>query len=121
MICPFAQIEEYLKDYEVKEDILKKVKELNIKYNTLAQQDEDISRNINWKLKSLKWNNLFNYGKGNRINFENLSGIIGIFGKNFSGKSSIIDSFLYTLFNSTSKNERKNLNFILLKRLELSN
>ena len=30
----------------------------------------------------------------------------------FSGKSSIIDSFLYTVYNSTSKNNRKNLNLI---------
>ena len=30
----------------------------------------------------------------------------------FSGKSSIIDAALYTLFNTTSKNERKNLNVI---------
>ena len=34
------------------------------------------------------------------------------FGKNFSGKSSIIDAALYTMFNTTSKNERKNLNLI---------
>ncbi|MHC4735882.1 MAG: hypothetical protein ACYTDW_15710 [Planctomycetota bacterium] len=38
--------------------------------------------------------------------------MVGIFGKNYSGKSSIIDAFLYTMFNSTSKNERKNLNVI---------
>ena len=41
-----------------------------------------------------------------------MSGVIGVFGKNFSGKSSIIDALLYTVFNSTSKNERKNLNVI---------
>ena len=105
-------IEEYLKDYEVKEDILKKVKELNIKYNTLAQQDEDVSRNINWKLKKLAWDNLFNYGEGNAVDFENLYGTVGIFGKNYSGKSSVVDSLLFTLFNSTSKNERKNVNVI---------
>ena len=44
--------------------------------------------------------------------FTKLNGIVGIFGKNYSGKSSIIDGLLYTLFNSTSKNERKNLNVI---------
>ena len=41
-----------------------------------------------------------------------MGGIVGILGKNFSGKSSIIDSFLYTVYNSTSKNNRKNLNLI---------
>ena len=49
---------------------------------------------------------------GNNVNFDQLRGIIGIFGKNFSGKSSIVDGVLWTLFNSTSKNERKNLNVI---------
>ena len=46
--------------------------------------------------------------------FTKLNGIIGIFGKNFSGKSSIIDSFLYTLYNSASKSVRKNLNIIIV-------
>ena len=41
-----------------------------------------------------------------------MNGIVGIFGKNYSGKSSIIDGMLYTIYNSTSKNERKNLNVI---------
>jgi DNA repair exonuclease SbcCD ATPase subunit len=105
-------IEEYLKDYEVDEDTLENVFSLNRKYNTLAEQEEEVSRHVNWKLKSFEWDNLFNYGEGNKINFNNLNGVVGIFGKNFSGKSSIIDGLLYTLFNSTSKNERKNLNII---------
>ena len=41
-----------------------------------------------------------------------MSGVVGILGKNFSGKSSIIDSFLYTVYNATSKSNRKNLNLI---------
>ena len=41
-----------------------------------------------------------------------MNGVVGIFGKNFSGKSSIIDSLLYTVYNSTSKNNRKNLHLI---------
>ena len=48
----------------------------------------------------------------NKINFEKLSGLVGIFGKNYSGKSSIIDSVLYSIFNTTSKGERKNVHII---------
>jgi len=103
---------EYLKDYEVGEDLMERVLTLNNKYNQMAEQEEEVSRNVNWKLNSVKWNNLFNYGKGNVIDFSKLNGVVGIFGKNYSGKSSIIDSILYTMFNSTSKNERKNLNVI---------
>ena len=103
---------EYLKDYEVDEGLMKRVLSLNSKYNQLAEQEEEVSRNVNWRLNSVKWDNLFNYGKGNIIDFSKLNGVVGIFGKNYSGKSSIIDSILYTMFNSTSKNERKNLNVI---------
>ena len=105
-------IEEYLKDFQAEEDLLQRVKRLNSKYNRVVEAQEEVGRNVNWKLESLEWENLFNYGTGNRISFSKLNGIVGVFGKNFSGKSSIIDSMLYTLFNSTSKNERKNLNII---------
>tara|TARA_B100000886_G_scaffold18884_2_gene12175 strand:+ start:22270 stop:25428 length:3159 start_codon:yes stop_codon:yes gene_type:complete len=105
-------IDEYLVDYEVPEKTLEKVYELNKKYNKIVEDNEDVSRNINWKLVDFEFDNLFNYGDGNNVSFEELSGIIGIFGKNFSGKSSIIDGILWTLFNTTSKNERKNLNVI---------
>ena len=105
-------IDEYLVDYEVQNGTLEKVYELNRKYNKIVEDNEDVSRNINWKLVGFEFDNLFNYGEGNSISFEELSGIVGIFGKNFSGKSSIIDGILWTLFNTTSKNERKNLNVI---------
>ena len=105
-------IDEYLVGYEVENKTLEKVYELNKKYNKVVEDNEDVSRNINWKLVDFEFDNLFNYGDSNKVNFEDLDGIIGIFGKNFSGKSSIIDGILWTLFNSTSKNERKNLNVI---------
>lgn len=105
-------ISEYLKDHQVPSETLEKVYELNRTYNKIIEEKEEVSRNVNWKLSSFEFNNLFNYGKGNSVNFDKLNGVIGIFGKNFSGKSSIIDAALYTLFNTTSKNERKNLNVI---------
>ena len=105
-------IKEYLEDYKPEEETLETIYALNDKYNREAQQDEEVQRNIHWTLKSLKWDNLFNYGGSNKIKFENLNGVIGIFGKNFSGKSSIIDSLLWVIYNSTSKHNRKNLNII---------
>ncbi len=105
-------IREYLKDYEITDEVMSKILSLNSKYNTSIEEEEDVYRNVNWSLKSLQWDNLFNYGKNNSVNFDKLSGIVGIFGKNFSGKSSIIDSLLYTVYNSTSKSVRKNLNII---------
>ena len=105
-------IKEFLKEYEIDDDVLNRVLSLNAKYNRAVEETEEVARNIHWKLDSFEWDNLFNYGSSNSIDFANLSGIVGIFGKNYSGKSSIVDAALYTLFNSTSKNERKNLNVI---------
>jgi exonuclease SbcC len=105
-------IDEYLKDFQVPADTMEKVYELNRTYNKIIEEKEEIARNVNWKLKSFEFDNLFNFGEENAVNFDRLNGIVGIFGKNFSGKSSIIDAALYTLFNTTSKNERKNLNVI---------
>ena len=105
-------IQEYLTDYQPSDEVLKKVYDMNKKYNSLIEKEEDVKRNINWRIKKLEWDNLFNYGDANKVNFSSLSGVVGILGKNFSGKSSIIDSMLYTVFNTTSKNSRKNLNLI---------
>ena len=105
-------MDEYLKGYQVDSSTIEKIYELNRKYKKVVEDDEDISRNVNWKLVNFEFDNLFNYGEGNNVTFDNLNGITGIFGKNYSGKSSIIDAVLWTLFNTTSKNERKNLNVI---------
>jgi|6_EtaG_2_1085325.scaffolds.fasta_scaffold00583_4 exonuclease SbcC len=103
---------EYLEDFKPDDDTLKKVYEINRKYNSMAEAQEEIQRNINWRLHRLEWDNLFNYGEDNVVNFAAKSGVVGILGKNFSGKSSIIDALLYALYNTTSKGNRKNLNVI---------
>ena len=105
-------INEYLETYEVTDEILEKVHSLNSKMNKMVEESEEVYRNVNWSLQSLEWDGLFNYGSGNKIDFNSLEGIVGIFGQNFSGKSSIIDSLLYTLYNSTSKKVTKNLHVI---------
>jgi DNA repair exonuclease SbcCD ATPase subunit/DNA repair exonuclease SbcCD nuclease subunit len=105
-------IRDYLKDFKAEEEVVNKVVDLNKKLSSAIEEGEEINRNVRWSLKELEWDNLFNYGEGNHVNFGELSGIVGIFGKNYSGKSSIVDSMLYTLFNTTAKNNRKNLNVI---------
>jgi len=103
---------EYLKEYEATEEVLERVYELNKEFNKQIEENEDVMRNVNWSLQSLEWDNLFNYAEGNSIDFTKLEGIVGIFGKNYSGKSSIVDTLLYSMYNSTSKSIRKNLNII---------
>ncbi len=105
-------IKDYLEDYEVAEEVMEKVLSLNSKINKTIEDSEEVYRNVNWSMQSLEWDGLFNYGSNNKIDFTKLEGIVGIFGKNFSGKSSVVDSLLYAVYNSTSKSVRKNLNMI---------
>ena len=105
-------IGEYLTDYELEDTSLKQIHFLNQKFNDEAESDEEVYRNVDYQILDLEWDNLFNYGEENKIDFTNLNGIVGVFGKNFSGKSSIVDSLLFTVYNSISKNSRKNLNIV---------
>jgi len=105
-------IRTYLKEYNPDTELLEKIYNMNKRFNSQVEQGEEIARNIDWKIRSLEWDNLFNYGESNKLNFDKLNGVVGIFGKNYTGKSSIIDALMYTVFNTTSKNNRKNLNII---------
>ena len=105
-------IRHFLSNQEITDDVLDRIIELNANYNKQTEASDDVSRNVIWKLRKMKWNNLFNYGEGNEIDFTKLNGLVGIFGKNYSGKSSIIDSVLFGMFNTTSKTERKNVHLI---------
>lgn len=113
-------IKEFLSEYKLDDSTLEKVFELNRQLTVLAEQDEEIARNVRWSIRNLEWNNLFNYGENNSINFANTNGIVGIFGKNYSGKSSVIDSLLWSMFNSISKNVRKNVDIINQNKDEAS-
>ena len=105
-------IKEYLDEYQLDEKTFEKIFELNRQFTVLAEQDEEIARNVKWSIKNLQWNNLFNYGEDNSIDFSNTNGVVGIFGKNYSGKSSVVDALLWSMFNSISKNVRKNVDII---------
>jgi DNA repair exonuclease SbcCD nuclease subunit len=67
---------------------------------------------VKWSIKKIKWDNTYSYGTENEIDFENLSGITGIFGRNAQGKSSIPGTIMYSLFNTTDRGPIKNLHII---------
>lgn len=77
---------------------------------------EEFARNTKWSIKKLEFDNLFSYGEGNQINFDALNGIIGIFGSNRAGKSSIVGSIMYSLFNTTDRGPMKNLHICNIRK-----
>lgn len=73
---------------------------------------DETPRNVKWSLDKLEWDNTLAYGSGNSIDFTKLNGVIGIFGPNKSGKSSVIGTVMYSLFNGTDRGSIKNLHVI---------
>ena len=69
-----------------------------------------------WSLNRMEWDNTYGYGDGNVIDFSRLNGLVGIFGPNRAGKSSIPATVLYSLFNSSDRGLSKNLDIINVRK-----
>jgi len=105
-------IREYYKNNVLLTEDLEKLDELvDRSLSEIIQTDSDL-RNVKWAINSLKFDNCFSYTDSNYINFENLPGITGIFGRNARGKSSIIGTVAYALFNTSDRGSIKNIHLI---------
>lgn len=91
----------------------------NEQKNLMKKKTEEIilihslDNEINMKkieLIRMEFDNLFCYGKNNKIDFSKLNKIVGINGDNGYGKSSIIDALIYCLYQETSKSITKVVN-----------
>lgn len=105
-------LKDYYKDSKLVDVDWDAIREQITIYLRSALSSDDIVRNTKWSLRHLKFDNMFTYGDGNVINFENLNGIVGIFGPNRVGKSSIIGTLMYALFNTTDRGSVKNLHVV---------
>jgi hypothetical protein len=78
----------------------------NILFMKLDKEFKNINEKSNWKLLSLEFSNLLTYGANNKIDFTklNFDEITGLIGSNSSGKSSLIDILLFTLYGKYSRN-----------------
>jgi len=91
----------------VDEATIKRVQEINKMTNNSPEiYDGDITRNVDWKIKSFEFDNMFCYGKGNKIDFTKLDGTIGVVAPNHSGKSAIMDAIAYTIYDVCSRTNR---------------
>lgn len=96
-------IRDYLESQFVLEDeTLNKIDELNLQMNSLID-DTDIAENIMWTPVKFEFENMFSYGEGNVIEFDDLSGVIGVFAANASGKSSVWDALSFCLYDKGSR------------------
>ena len=99
----FSLISEYLEqNYAMDEETLLRVKKINEEINSQVPE-EQYQRNVNYKLKTFEFDNMFSYGEGNKVDFTKLNGIVGLFASNASGKSSLLDALSFCLFDTSSK------------------
>ena len=105
-------IREYYKSNLLLTEDLDKLDDLvDRSLSEIIQTDSDL-RNVKWSINNLKFDNCFSYTDSNYINFENMPGITGIFGRNARGKSSIIGTVAYALFNTSDRGSIKNIHLI---------
>jgi len=102
---------EYTKTFVLTDDERDILEDMTKRVASEASRDES-KKNLSWSLKKLKFDNTFGYGNGNVIDFDKITGITGIFGKNRIGKSSIPGTLMYGLFNTTDRGSIKNLHII---------
>ena len=93
------------------------------KIDTLFKESLDkIPKNLSdllgqkWSINNMQFDNTFSYGKNNFINFNKLNGVVGIFGNNRTGKSSIPGTLMYTLFNTTDRGSIKNQDIVNIRK-----
>ena len=63
----------------------------------------DMARHVEWKLINFEFSNMFSYGENNVVNFEDMQGLVGLFAKNHTGKSALLDSIMFCLFDKCSR------------------
>jgi DNA repair exonuclease SbcCD ATPase subunit/DNA repair exonuclease SbcCD nuclease subunit len=96
-------IRDYLERQFLLEDSdLDKISEINKEVNSRID-DSTLAENILWTPKTLEFSNMFSYGEGNKVRFEDARGVIGIFAPNASGKSSLFDALSFCIFDKTSR------------------
>jgi DNA repair exonuclease SbcCD ATPase subunit/DNA repair exonuclease SbcCD nuclease subunit len=96
-------IRDYLERQFLLEDSdLDKISVINKEMNHRID-DSELAENILWVPKTLEFSNMFSYGEGNKVRFENAQGVIGIFAPNASGKSSLFDALSFCIFDKTSR------------------
>ena len=99
----YEMIEEYLNNNFLPDnETLKKIKNINGELNGSLPID-NITRNVDWKLKRFEFDNMFSYGEDNVVDFTKLSGVVGLFAANASGKSSLLDALCFCLFDTSTR------------------
>lgn len=109
-------VKDHHKNSVVSEETWSKVSETIKNVLSTVTLSEETIRNSKWSLRYLGFDNMFTYGEDNLINFDALNGIVGIFGPNRIGKSSVVGTVMYSLFNTTDRGPMKNIHICNVRK-----
>ena len=99
-------IEDFLKRQveNIDDKTIKRIQLINEQTNNTPEiYNGNAARNVDWKIKSFEFDNLFSYGENNKIDFEKLNNLVGVVAPNHSGKSALLDSISYTIYDTCSR------------------
>lgn len=102
---------DHLKEKGIEDDDIEAVVKLFLEYEKGLDLDES-ARGTTWQLRRVSWDNMMNYGEGNFIDLTKLKGLVGVFAPNASGKSSIFDIILQSLFDKVAKDVPRNIDLV---------
>lgn len=105
-------ISSYMKEEGVSDEELSEILALNRKFQVQVDKNDEHVRNVSWKIDKIRWNNMFNYGSDNVMDFSQIRGITGIFAPNTAGKSSVVEIILESLFDKVTKDISKNIELV---------
>lgn len=105
-------LKDFYSSVDVTEEQWDKIKIYLSRYLKALDTPDDVTRHTKWSIDSLAFDNLYCYGAGNAINFRDMKGVVGLFGHNRHGKSSVLGSLMYCLFNGSDRGSIKNIDIV---------
>lgn len=102
---PFKESEQYLKeffedgDFDCTDEEIKELLEFHRETNEKLEIVEEHTQGSSWYVEKIEISNIFSFPiKPVTIDFVALYGIIGVFGKNYNGKSNFIKAMIWGLY-----------------------
>lgn len=101
---------DYFKNKGINQTVIEELQNLDKHYNSLVPLIE--YQGSEYFIKEIEIHNFLCYGEHNVLSLEEIKGLIGLFAKNGSGKSSFFDAIMFCLFNKTPKDSGAKIKLI---------
>lgn len=108
---------EYIKDgeFNVDDELMNELLEFSREVDEALEIDDSKLNYIDdWEVDSIEISNILSFDKKPiRIDFNNISGLTGIFGKNFNGKSNVVKAIVWGLYKEILNGNQNSSNYLV--------